>query len=432
MPGDEDHEPDEPDEPDERDDDERDDAARDDAARDDAARDDAAHDEAAQRDVAAGLIAALAADGAEVRDGSPGRFRLDVARAREQLREHQLAEPERYICLIVEIAALVGAKLIQIASDINELRAGFFGASFSSAELEHLADALFIDLGGAEVDERERRRRRALQLLALLGPAALRAGARELALRSGPGCLRVRVEDGEERWSFERELGRAAGTSLTLRFGWRVPGLELLRERCRHSRLPIYLDGERISLGPEAAFTRDHHRPAVDPIAVLDDEGVEIGEATITTTSEDGKGWIELLTNGWLVERVELPGGASGLHAVVEVDLRRDLAQAKVIRDAAFEAVLDAVRRAEAALLQQAKPALVIAFGHERSVVPDVGGSVVRLFLVAFAAVVGVAALLAWHPLAGFAGAMLGLLLFLVFGGGDLLRRKIERDWFDM
>ena len=55
-----------------------------------------------------------------------------------------------------------------------------------------------------------------------------------------------------------------------------------------------------------------------------------------------------------------LPEGVSGLLAVVEIDLRRDLSEGKVIRDERFEALLAAVRRSEATLRQRAPPAALI------------------------------------------------------------------------
>ncbi|NVB40882.1 hypothetical protein G6O69_23790 [Pseudenhygromyxa sp. WMMC2535] len=303
----------------------------------------------AETDAASALIDALAQGGEFVDQGG---FRLDHARAREKLRTYNLSEPEIYTCLLVEVAVLLGAEQVAFVVDADTLEVRFGGAGFDTSELEYLCEALFVEIPD-EADAAERRRRRALQLLSLAIQAALGLGARELELRSPPAkrALVIDAGEGEERWTMcERDLASELNF-VSIRFPSRLfadlPGVEALRQRCAWSEFPIHLDDERISRGHDAVFLDRNKKRVVflDPTKILDKDGQTIGRGTLLRATIYATAQLHVLCNGWRVEQLSLPDSVVGFEAVVELDLRRDLAQAKLLRNEAFTAMLEAVER---------------------------------------------------------------------------------------
>ena len=61
-----------------------------------------------------------------------------------------------------------------------------------------------------------------------------------------------------------------------------------------------------------------------------------------------------LLTRGVLSETLQLDRAVAGFRAIVDTDLRKDLSQSAVIRDANFDAVLAAVEACHARLTRLA------------------------------------------------------------------------------
>ncbi|NVB40881.1 hypothetical protein G6O69_23785 [Pseudenhygromyxa sp. WMMC2535] len=304
----------------------------------------------APTEAASALIDALAQGGEFVDQGG---FRLDHARAREKLRAYNLSEPEIYTCLLVEVAVLLGAEQVAFVVDADTLEVRFGGAGFETSELEYLCEALFVEIPD-EADAAERRRRRALQLLSLAIQAALGLGARALELRSPPAkrALVIDAGEGEERWTMSAEEVASDRNVVSIRFPAQTlsadfPGVEALRQRCAWSQFPIYLDNKRVSKGHDAAFLgiRGKSVALLDSAPILDEDGQTIGrgallEATVYKTAQ-----LHVLCNGWRVEQLSLPDSLVGFEAVVELDLRRDLAQAKLLRNDAFAAMREAVER---------------------------------------------------------------------------------------
>ncbi|NVB41962.1 hypothetical protein G6O69_29310 [Pseudenhygromyxa sp. WMMC2535] len=304
-----------------------------------------------ETDATSALIDDLAGGGEFVDEG---RFRLDLARAREKLHDYRLSEPEIYTCLLVEVAVLVGAERIDFALERGKLEARFSGAGFDATELEHLSEALFIDLA-ADADEAEQRRWRALQMLSIAIQAVSGLGAHTIELRSPPAerALKIDIdEDGEERWALDTHEVTSRLNCVRVGFPWRtraaeLPGVEQLRRRCEWSKFPIYIGDERISRGHAAAFLDINEKSVViaSHRPITTESGEEIGQGTIIRVTTYDSALVHVLCNGWYVERLTVPTTIVGFEAVVELDLRRDIAQASFLRDEAFEAMCAAVTR---------------------------------------------------------------------------------------
>ncbi|NVB41963.1 hypothetical protein G6O69_29315 [Pseudenhygromyxa sp. WMMC2535] len=313
--------------------------------------------ETPETDATSALIDALAGGGELVDEG---RFRLDLERAREKLRAYSLSVPALYTCLLVEVAVLAGAERIDFELVPDGLTARFGGAGFDASELEWLSEAPFVDIP-AELDETERRRRRALQILSLATQAALGLGARTIELRSPPSERALKIDagedEGEERWSIDAKARTTDVNTISVRFPPRLrssdpPGVEQLRQRCEWSNFPIYIGSERISRGPAAAFldVDGESLALVEPAPIHGEDGQTIGVGTILKLTAYKTPVLHVLCNGWHVEQLSVPTSLVGFEAVVEIDLRRDLSQAKFLRNERFDAMCAAVSRCAAQL----------------------------------------------------------------------------------
>jgi hypothetical protein len=299
-----------------------------------------------EEDVASSLIEALAREGEHVDDGT---FTLDPAKARQKLREYQLAEPLGYLLLLVEAAHLAAAKPhidIRLGTATS---AAFRGVSLNDEQLSNPISAVFR--GGQELAGDALVRARVLQLLGLAANAALAAGATRVEITNTDAARRVRCvtiePEGEPRLEVLESADPVPGQTVfrfvgaALEFGRAGRERALLQRHCELASIPIVVDGERVNAGQQAAFA-GFRRVQTTTIAV-DEHGI-VGVAARLGV-EPAKALI--LTRSVLAETIELDNCRPGLVAVVDVDLRKDLSQRRVLRDAAFEAVLAAIVRAD-------------------------------------------------------------------------------------
>lgn len=304
------------------------------------------------------LIAELAAGGELIDEGA---FTVDANEARTKLRRYGLADPRAYACLLVEVGVLCDARRIHVEPELFSLmlRFEFGGASFAAAELEQLFSALFIDIAEA-THETERRRRRALQQLAIAVNTVFSLGAVSVSISSydqtgAGGRIRLHSRDGGESVSvdpFESGAGKHRRCVVDVRFArsqlgqrLRRPERRVLLERCRFTKYAISLAGKPLSQGPQAALESAGRIFLAAPIEIVDDAGEVIGLAA-RLPADVGAARLELLVNGWLCERFTLIDHDEGFVACVEVDLPRDLSHSRIVRNAAFRSVMAAVRRA--------------------------------------------------------------------------------------
>lgn len=306
------------------------------------------------------LIAGLATDAQFDSDGS---FSLDREKAREKMRQFQLADPHRYVLLLVEAAVLRGATTIVFDIDADDMQMRF-DAALSWADLDELYGALFIN---RTTDEIRARRELALACNAVmaLNPRWVRiesftraeegggAGAAQ-GMLSGIGA-ELRSDSKDEITKLDkptREFEDMPHTwtsihvkerfrpGLLVRFlrdmGGSIPEEQLLRSRCQHAATSITLDGVRISEGLPSnlvcarTFELEHIR----------------GVAGIDLERRDLSG-VVLLSNGVQINTHELGESIHGLWYWVDSSrFRKDVSQGDVVRgDPAYEAMLRALAR---------------------------------------------------------------------------------------
>ena len=277
----------------------------------------------------------------ELRSGDAvdqGSFRLDEERAREKLRNFQLANPHYYVLEFVKAAQLLGASWIWFSIDANELTMNFDGQRLTPAELKALYSAAFL--------RRMDFRQRALRHLAVGVNAAHAIGVSEFNIEVG-GQQRHGVElSGEEVVPLESVAEGVTGTriylrkrvnpTLLLRFVddlWdRLPEAEVLRERGVYSSIPIKIDGEQISFGISLP---GHIRSPMkfEHRAERGQVGINFDNQHVIT---------DVLQHGVLVGRDTRSGhfGEIGVRAVVESPrLTLNLSHSAFVEDRAWEAL---------------------------------------------------------------------------------------------
>jgi hypothetical protein len=306
------------------------------------------------------LLEQLATAGAiEARGG----FTIDPEKAREKLRQYQLADPHRYVLLLVEAAVSCGASKLEFEIDSDDLHLRFDGTNFRYEQLENIYGSLFASIG--EVPVEERARLRGLRQLAFAINSAMALNPRFVRVVSEGTRLELRP-DAPDR--LERADDLAPGNWVHVKDRFR-PGLvvqfirsirgnlaevQLLREHCRWSRTSVFVNGEQIS--GQLEFVREHWTS----INVLDppEGGERIGRAALGLKQPEGEGLAEpsaaLLANGVLVERVAVPGGVPGFAAVVDSPrFGKDVSQTKLLRDEDFDGVMQAILAAQAQTLHR-------------------------------------------------------------------------------
>ncbi|MBC8074044.1 MAG: hypothetical protein IAG13_37335, partial [Deltaproteobacteria bacterium] len=294
-----------------------------------------------------GLIAGLRGEGAVA---SRGQFTLDAEQAREKLRMFQLADPHRWIVLVVQALLARGAQRVDVAIDTDDVRVVADARAFSADELSDLPNVL---LGENVVAP-------GLRELALGLNAALALDPRWLRLESVDGTHGVQLEQRPgERDRVEAiasaapgvrvQVKRRLGLGLVARF-FRIGRAsvrehELLRRHCGFATAEIVLDGLRLPV-----IARDDDVTSWRELVV---DGVVRGELGISRAG--GEGRIELLRHQlWMSTHSSSDPAFIGVRARLDVSaMRTDVSMAEVVRDAEYEALLAAVHRSVEASLAE-------------------------------------------------------------------------------
>ncbi|MCB9756406.1 MAG: hypothetical protein H6713_41330 [Myxococcales bacterium] len=302
------------------------------------------------------LVAALHEEGALDSEGS---FTLDSERAREKLRQYQLARPHEYVLLLVQAAVLRGATKIRFDIDADDVRMNFDGAPFTREDFADLYSAMFVERASRAVQAR--------QELALAVNAAMALNPRYIRVFSGDTTSRVFLELRPSRPDKLDEVKPIVeGTWIHVKQRFR-PGLlvqflrnlrgtiveELaLRERCRYADVEILLDGVRISHGPAL--------PGLVAEARVEGEGVKGVCGLLPPDGDEAppRARVDILCNGVMLTSHELPELPSRVRAVVDGShLKKDVSQFDVVKDEVYARMMDAVRaaarRSIAALLER-------------------------------------------------------------------------------
>lgn len=296
------------------------------------------------------LIASLRSAG---ETAASGVFTLDPVKAREKLREFQLADPHRYVLLLVQAFALRGATRVDIVVDTDDLRMSSDARPFTFEEITELYVLLFAEEGA----------RPGLRELALALNAAMATDPRWLRLEcAGPdGTDGVRLEQrNDEPDKVERATDLEPGVRVHLRERFRLGlvrrffavGSDVVREQvlvrahCGFAGIEITLGGNVVAKRTAAADVQSWHE------VVLGDR--EIGSVGLSAIGDKGR--LELVRHHvWLGTHTFEHPLLAGLRGTIDVShLRTDASLADVVRDDAYDAVLAAVHVARDAALAAA------------------------------------------------------------------------------
>lgn len=272
-----------------------------------------------------------------------GKFTLDPAAARAKLREQRLADPHAWVAMLVEAASIAGSSSLSFQLGARRSSATFIGPRLDPERLESLFAAPFVE--GSSLESEERPTHEVLDKLAIAANAALaldidsvwiectspRGEQHRLTIpREGEPTLETggRSDESEIRFVIESE-GRDSERADA--------ELAVLRLRCRWAKPKIEVDGVSINESRAAALGSGAR------MAVTGASGRPIGLARLGRGGQPAK--LLLLTHGVLAETLPLPEAPTDFLALVDTNLRKDLAQARVVRGPEFDATLAAVKQ---------------------------------------------------------------------------------------
>ena len=195
------------------------------------------------------------------RDGvadSKGEFSLDREKARQKMRQFQLADPYRYVLELVQAAVLKGASRIRFDIDADDMRMKFDGEPFTKKDFDQIYASLFVKL--------DRKPTRARKQLALGLNAAMALNPRYIRVQSGDGKTGAELELRPKKPDVYAEAEKpVTGTQIHIKSRFR-PGLFVsffknlsgtlpeennLRVYCRMADVEIDLENTIISKGME-------------------------------------------------------------------------------------------------------------------------------------------------------------------------------------
>ncbi len=299
---------------------------------------------------------------------SRGEFTLDRDRAREKMRQFQLADPRSYVLELVQAAVLAGAGEARFEIDADDMRMSFDGRPFTARDFEELYSSMFT-----------RRSSLARRQLALGLNSAMALDPRVLRVESGTARMEMRP-DGDEittakgavdgtRIHVKDRFGNATLVRFVLKLRGHVTEMLYLKEHCRWAALAIHLNGQRISGGEplaEAAGRVELTTPGTSIVAGF--------------AHEHRPARLMILDQGVWIATHQLDHLPLGFVACVEcARLLKDASQRDVVRDEAYDGVLEAV----SAAFYRALAKLSAAEGVARHVIDRriaIGASGERLF----------------------------------------------------
>jgi hypothetical protein len=294
------------------------------------------------------LLGALRAAG---RRETTGGFTLDAAKARDKLREFQLADPSRYILLLMQAMVLRGATHIAVTSDADDIRViGHGAAAFTREELTDFYVLLFDDRPPPGVREIAL----ALNAAMALDPRWVRL---EGAAADGRGFRLEQRNDAADR--IEVLSGATHGIVVHVRERFRVAHFVRFITKGGHARernhvaeasvfagIPITLDGQAIA---RATLPEVEHQVRVQL------HGRDLG---VVGLAPSGPGRLALVRHQVLIATDENSDpDMFGVRGVVDVShLRTDASVSQIVRDELWTEVLVAVRdAADEALAERAR-----------------------------------------------------------------------------
>lgn len=290
------------------------------------------------------LIAALKQEG---RIDSVGAFTLDREKAREKMQRFQLADPLHYLLALVRALVAKGAREVYLDIDANDVRLEADGAPFDVEDFEHLYNAILGKGRG--------RRAEPLRELAIGLNSAMALRPRFILVESGDdsGGAELEMRPGVSD-RFEATIPKAdiRGTRIHVRERFRpgavleffrnrfgeLPEERLLRDRCRFATIAVTLEGEALAAGLDI----DHDNE--DTLLALGSLGPS-HRGVVRLTKGSDPGLVRIVQHGVHLVDHEVPALPPGTVVVVDAPgLTRDVGQGDVLRDAAYEALLEHLR----------------------------------------------------------------------------------------
>lgn len=186
---------------------------------------------------------------------SIGSFTLSPEKARQKLREYQLAQPESYVLKIVQAAVRSGALSLRVTVSRSHLRVSFASAHEDLNDPHRLLESL---LTAHSLQDS------ALRHLVVGINAAATKGMREVRWETPKGSLVVTPDSVEVVPGRSERLCFVAKKERSLMQWFRgtvyLDETELIRKRCAYAKTQIWLDGrrlERCSIDRYHGFTDD-------------------------------------------------------------------------------------------------------------------------------------------------------------------------------
>ena len=302
------------------------------------------------------LLSGLKAEGEVAIEGG---FTLDRDKAREKMRQFQLPDPRRYVLLLVQSAVHKRARKIEFVIDADDMRMTFDGEAFGLEDLDDLYTAI--------LGERDRPGLRARQELALALNAAMALNPRFIRFQSQAQGRAVRAElrpgrtDVIEEVDPDPRLGDGPVTTIHVKERFRaglvlkffrdirgnVAEEVLLREACAFAETPIILDGAPISGGLRL--------PGVPLVSTRIEARELTGRAGLMGGDLPRPAMLVILTAGVRLAEHPLSGEfPDGFVAMVDgTELRKDVSQSDVVKDARYEAMVSSLRKSVDVILRQ-------------------------------------------------------------------------------
>ncbi|MEZ4384274.1 MAG: hypothetical protein R3A79_23270 [Nannocystaceae bacterium] len=262
-----------------------------------------------------------------------GGFRLDFAKAREQLAAYQLAEPARVVLLLVEAGHLLrGCAAIDVWLRTSGTEVVFTGVDLDAQALRECFDALFVDDAAGDGAPAQAHRV-GRQRLAMAINAGIDLGGAVVVRAVGPSgtAAGTFAADAPPEVTASAAVGEPE-LRVSLPRSQRAPAdrqRALLHDDARFAAVPLRVDGERVDTPPVLL--------AAEPIVERSGDAPRGRAGWSPSLAREPRAERVLVANGVAVERAALPQAPPGLLAVVDVGgLGRDLSQTKLRRDGAY------------------------------------------------------------------------------------------------
>ncbi len=298
------------------------------------------------------LIADLRGDG---RLDSEGAFSMDRYKAREKMRQYQLAEPGLYVLLLVQAAIRKGATRIDFHLDTDDMRMAFDGAPFTVDDFDGIYNAMFQ----REASESAR----ALADLAMGLNAAMGLDPKWIVVHSGDGeqaaQLVLRRKQPERFGPLSPAL---SGTRIHVRLRFRPsmistfagylggahPTAMALMHHCAYAEIPIFINGR------QATDPGLIERPIFAKTLEMEVSSRGTLRCAIHVQAQPSAASAMIVVSGVSLQVLPMPSLPAGMFAIVsDPSLRQAVSRFDVVEDDLYRGVVGFLVKKTIKLVQQ-------------------------------------------------------------------------------